>query len=248
MCVGKIGFLDELPHRSSILHVADCTSATDVAESGFWPVGNDPEGDNRAARRSSYGAFQRRGEGSLVGHRLIGWRDGQNGIGTVFLGVQGGQGHGRCGVAPEGFEQQHRWGKIELAKLVKHQKSVVFVADNARRTDVQTGASQTGDALCSLLEQTSVAVQNQELLGVLCTRQRPQPGSTATGHDDGANFDDCQFVLLTADAAGVVENAGLPQGFAGFLPAMPSGFKRCQRHASTHIASRLRHPRQPKAC
>ena len=97
--------------------------------------------------------------------------------------------HRGRGVAPHRLEQQRGAVELELAQLVEHQKAVLFIADDARRCDLDVGAGHRCGTCGGLLEQAAIAMQDQELLGVLGARQRPQPGAAATGHDDGLNRD-----------------------------------------------------------
>ncbi len=80
---------------------------------------------------------------------------------------------------------------------------MLLVADDQRRGDRDAVAGQPGEPACGLLEQALVAGQHQELLGVAGTRERPQPGARAAGHDDG----------LHGDCAGV--HGWAPWGWVG---------------------------------
>ena len=65
-----------------------------------------------------------------------------------------------------------------LAQLVEHQKSVLLIADGQRRRQRDVGAGKALQAQHGLLEQAAVVSrQDQELLRVARTRQRPQAGA-----------------------------------------------------------------------
>ena len=66
---------------------------------------------------------------------------------------------------------------------------MLFVADDARCGDGDVARGEAAQARRGLLEQAAVALQHEELLGMLGARQRPQSGAAAAGHDDGLNRD-----------------------------------------------------------
>ena len=78
-----------------------------------------------------------------------------------------------------------------IAEGVLIDKSTAMFADydmsSAPVTKMQSSATMSRaetklDAAGRLLKQAAVALQHQKLLGVLSTRQRPQPRAAAAGH------------------------------------------------------------------
>ncbi|MNN82616.1 hypothetical protein D3C81_1995660 [compost metagenome] len=90
-------------------------------------------------------------------------------VATVGQQLQGGHGHGRRGIAAEGFEQCRVPLDADPLQLLVDDKAVLKVAHDQRA--LHTFEVQ---ALQGLLEQRKLAGQGEELLGILLARKRPQ--------------------------------------------------------------------------
>lgn len=90
--------------------------------------------------------------------------------------LQGGHGHGRCGVAAEGLEQQHLCLQVDLLQLLEDDEAVLLVGHQHWRLH-----ALDGEALQGLLEQCLLTSQGEELLGIQLARKRPESRAAATG-------------------------------------------------------------------
>ena len=87
-------------------------------------------------------SHERRG----VGHGLVGRRHRQHRVAAALERRQRGQRQCRCGVAPDGFEQQRGIGDAFFTQLLKQQKSVFVVAHDQRRVRRDAAALQRQQA------------------------------------------------------------------------------------------------------
>ena len=104
-------------------------------------------------------------------------------------GGQGGQGHGRGGVAGHRFEQGGGQGQADFAQLFSGQEAVVFATDNDRRGQGDAVVPELVQALRGLLEQAVLASQTQKLFGETSARKRPQACAGAAAEDDRGDLD-----------------------------------------------------------
>jgi hypothetical protein len=121
----------------------------------------------------------------LVADHVVRGQHQQQRIGAIGLGLQGRGGDRRRSVAAHRLEQQGRGRHAHLAQLFGHHEAVLLVSHHDRRP----GAGQPGQALPGGLQQRLLAHQRLELLGMGLARQRPEPGTGATGQQDGDDRD-----------------------------------------------------------
>ncbi|MCY1428751.1 hypothetical protein D9M71_446480 [compost metagenome] len=111
-------------------------------------------------------------EGLLVFQHMIGGEHQQQFVAAVVDQLQGGDAHRRCGIAAEGFEQDRLGGELQFGELILDDEAVVLVADQQGRLH-----AFERQALEGLLEQRVLAGEDEELLGELSARERPEPGA-----------------------------------------------------------------------
>ena len=178
----QVRLLDELGHPGR----AEFRGRADVAVAGLGRIRRDAQDGDHPLRGKPHRLLQRGGVGRRIGDGLVGRRHHQHRIGTAIERLQCRQRQRGRGVAAHRLQQDGTRRLPDLAQLVEHEEAVLLVADDQRGGDGQIVCRQRGQALCGFLEQALVAVaQHQELLGIACARQRPQPGAAAAGHDDG---------------------------------------------------------------
>ena len=75
-------------------------------------------------------------EGGSIADDVVGSEHQQQRVIARGHGLEGGNGHGRCGVAAHGLQQDRRGIHADLAHLLGHDEAVVFVADQQRRLEI----------------------------------------------------------------------------------------------------------------
>ncbi|MNO61273.1 hypothetical protein D3C76_519170 [compost metagenome] len=150
----------------------------DVAVAGFRLGRRHAEQHHLATLGCHGGQGQGALQGFLVVDDVVGGQH-QHQLVTAFADqFHGGDGHGRCGIAAEGFHQNALGLQLQVGQLLVDDEAVVLVADHDGR--VHPIEYQAGEGL---LEQGVFAGQGQELLGELLARQRPQTRTATTGED-----------------------------------------------------------------
>ena len=117
-------------------------------------------------------------EGLRVANSMVCRADEDLRAGLSLASLQGGQGHRGCGVTATGFKQDIRI-YVDVIQLFGHQEAVLLIAHHDRAHSAQIG----GQAQQGVLQHAVVTVEAQQLLGVMGPRERPQPGTIATGNN-----------------------------------------------------------------
>ncbi|MNO96127.1 hypothetical protein D3C76_877890 [compost metagenome] len=169
---GLVGFLDEALDTLHAFRQAVAGGGADVAVAGFRAHGGDAEEHHLALFRGIGGQRQGTLEGALVVEHVVGGEHQQQLVAAFGDQLHGGDGHRRRGIAAEGFEQDRLGGELQFGELILDDEAVVLVADQQGRLH-----AFERQALEGLLEQRVLAGEDEELLGELSARERPEPGA-----------------------------------------------------------------------
>ena len=101
----------------------------------------------------------------MVGHRLVGWRDDEDRIATLFQCGQSRQGKGRRRIAANRLKQKCTRLDTAFPQLFARKKTVFFVADDQGSGNFNICRPQSGNPVRRLLEKAFIASQGKELLG-----------------------------------------------------------------------------------
>ena len=110
-------------------------AALDVAVASFRSIRHDTEGDQMTFISILLGDADGVMEDRLVIDDMVGGEDQHQGVVAVMGGLEGRQGDGRGGVAPDRLENNVIRQLVELAELFGHQEAVLFVTDDHRFMD-----------------------------------------------------------------------------------------------------------------
>ena len=176
--VGLLGEAQDLASVGSAGHIGG-VAGVDVAEGGRGPGGLDPDGDHPALLGQDGGLAHGVGEGGPIGHRMVGGEGADDGVSSVAVGDDGGgQADGRHGVARGGLGQEIL--ARDAWELVGHGGDVCDAGDDRRRR------GHRGEALDGVLKEAVAGPgEVEEELGAVTAAERPQPGTRASGGDDG---------------------------------------------------------------
>jgi hypothetical protein len=159
-----------------------CSRGLDIAVTGLGTIRNDAESDDRPGIGRRQAAQDRGLKRGGVADMVVRRRGQQHGIVAIAAGVEGGNSQRRSGVAAKRFKQQGPGREPEFAQLLGGDKAILFVADDDRRANWQSGQSLEG-----VLQQAVATDQGLQLLGMLFARNRPQARARAAAEDDGGN-------------------------------------------------------------
>ena len=115
---------------------------------------------------------------------MVGWLHQHQRVGIARQQPQRGGADRGASVARHRLEQDRLRLDADLAELLVDQEAMVLVADQQRcaKADVAQIARRR------LLQQRALGDQRQQLLGIGCTRQRPQACARAAGQDHGMDL------------------------------------------------------------
>ncbi|MND79398.1 hypothetical protein D3C80_711370 [compost metagenome] len=176
----RIGLLDEPGDAADPIRQIGVGFGANVAVAGFRPARRHAEQHHLTVLGSDAGEGHRLLEGLLVFQHMIGGEHQQQFVAAVVDQLQGGDAHRRCGIAAEGFEQDRLGGEAQFGELILDDEAVVLVADQQRRLH-----AFERQALERLLEQRVLAGEDEELLGELPARKRPEPRAATARENDG---------------------------------------------------------------
>jgi hypothetical protein len=169
--LGRIGggLLDEARH--AVAAVRARLALLDVTIGGAREAGHDAEGDDGAGFGRGHALLHRVGEGHGVGDVVVGRAEQQQRMLVARAqGLQGGQGHGRRGVARRGLEQQSAALAVRFDG-VGHQEAVLVGRHAHRRL------AGPAHALEREPQQRLVAHERDELFRETLAGQGPQAGA-----------------------------------------------------------------------
>ncbi len=163
---GQVGLLDEAFHRQHAFGQAIAVGGgADVAVPGLRAGRRYPKKHQGALLGRQPGACQGTVEGLDVVDDVVGRQHQQQFVTPGLEQRQRSNGHGRRGVAAEGFQQDGLGLPADARQLVGDDEAVGFVADHHRRLE-----PFEGQALHGLLEQGVLTDQGEKLFRVLLAR------------------------------------------------------------------------------
>ena len=177
-----LGLLDEALDPEGAVHAGQRLGRRDPAEAGLGPRRRDPEGDEPALRRRLHRLPQGRHEGCRRPDQMVRRADPQRCARPPNdgLGMQGGQRHGRRGVARGGLEQEMvDEGRVDRRELPSDEDCLPRRGDRhqAMRRRCLQGAAR------GRLQERLLAEQLDQMLGERGTADRPKPRAGTAGKD-----------------------------------------------------------------
>ncbi len=159
-------------------HPPQALTALDIAKTGRRESRRDAEGDQVILPGHLGGGGQQVAEAGLVADEVVGRQAGHHRLGIALLEVAGGQPNGRRRAARGRLQNEVPGG--QLRTLAPQIFGIAGAGDHANTVE----GKERRQALYRNLKQGALAQEFERLLGPFLARQRPQPGSTAPGHND----------------------------------------------------------------
>ena len=126
---GAVGFFDKAGNRHRARGPHQGLGRFDVAITRFRGIGHDAKGHQLAGFSGRDASGNGGAKGGGIPNHVVGGEHQQQGIVAPGGGLQGGHGHGGCGVAAHGLQQDGGGVSADLSHLLGHDEAVVFVAD-----------------------------------------------------------------------------------------------------------------------
>ena len=174
----QVGLLDET--ADAVAALGQFLAAGDVAIPDFRPIGVDAERHQPILVGQHRGPSHRVAECNLILDQVIGGKNQHGRLRVIGQQVQRRNGDRRRGIARHRFQQDATMRHPDLLELLTDHETMVLAANGDRRLHIR----QRVRAQHGLLVQRTITDQRQELLGLVLSRQRPQPGPAAAAEND----------------------------------------------------------------
>lgn len=163
-CRFQIGLFNEAGHAMTRSGSIQCSATLDITKPCGRFIRRNTEGYQFTLLRQPECLPDRRMKSRRILNQVIGGQYQQYRIGVMRLRCK--RRHRHCGrrIAPERLQHQREWLDIDIAQLLCHEKTVLIVANNQRRSH----AGQTAQTQQRFLKHGFVADQRQKLLGQGC--------------------------------------------------------------------------------